>query len=100
MDRSFRRPPVSRGPRLSPSHRRRASPPLLRAESIDGPRDQGYLVVRSRSDMLKISQKTEYAMRAVVELAVRRAKGTTALVSARAIAEAQHIPLRFLEQQL
>jgi Rrf2 family protein len=50
--------------------------------------------------MLKISQKTEYAMRAVVELAVRRAKGTTSLVSARAIAEAQHIPLRFLEQQL
>jgi len=50
--------------------------------------------------MLKVSQKTEYAMRAVVELALRRAKDGEALVSAREIAEAQHIPLRFLEQQL
>jgi Rrf2 family protein len=51
--------------------------------------------------MLKISQKTEYAMRAMVELAVRRrGPEDDALVPARAIAESQHIPLRFLEQQL
>ena len=50
--------------------------------------------------MLKVSHKTEYAMRAVVELAIRRAREGDALVPARAIAEAQHIPLRFLEQQL
>jgi Rrf2 family transcriptional regulator, cysteine metabolism repressor len=50
--------------------------------------------------MLKVSQKTEYAMRAMVELAIRRTKDGDQLVSARAIAEAQHIPLRFLEQQL
>jgi Rrf2 family cysteine metabolism transcriptional repressor len=47
--------------------------------------------------MFKIPQKTEYALRAMIELAVRRGKG---LVSAREIAEAQHIPVRFLEQQL
>ena len=50
--------------------------------------------------MLKVSHKTEYAMRAVVELAIRRSRAGDALVPARAIAEAQHIPLRFLEQQL
>lgn len=50
--------------------------------------------------MLKVSQKTEYAMRAMVELAIRRANHGEALVSARALAEAQRIPLRFLEQQL
>jgi Rrf2 family protein len=50
--------------------------------------------------MLKISQKTEYAMRAVVELAIRRGADPEALVPARALAEAQQIPLRFLEQQL
>ncbi len=47
--------------------------------------------------MLKISQKLEYAMRAMIELALRR-DGT--LVPAREIATAQQIPLRFLEQQL
>src|SRR3954462_7843384 len=47
--------------------------------------------------MLKISQKLEYAMRAMIELSTRRG-GT--LVPARAIAESQQIPLRFLEQQL
>jgi Rrf2 family protein len=47
--------------------------------------------------MLKISQKLEYAMRAMIELAVRRDDG---LVPAREIADAQQIPLRFLEQQL
>ena len=47
--------------------------------------------------MLKISQKLEYAMRAMIELAVRRGDG---LVPAREIAQAQQIPLRFLEQQL
>ena len=48
--------------------------------------------------MLKISQKLEYAMRAMIELSTRRDEG--ALVPAREIAEAQQIPLRFLEQQL
>lgn len=48
--------------------------------------------------MLRISQKLEYAMRAMIELALRRDSG--ALVPAREIAEAQQVPLRFLEQQL
>lgn len=48
--------------------------------------------------MLKISQKLEYATRAMIELSARRDGG--ALVPAREIAEAQQIPLRFLEQQL
>jgi Rrf2 family protein len=48
--------------------------------------------------VLRISQKLEYAMRAMIELANHRADGE--LVSAREIAGAQHIPLRFLEQQL
>jgi Rrf2 family protein len=48
--------------------------------------------------VLKISQKLEYAMRAMIELSSRRDSG--ALVPARAIATAQQIPLRFLEQQL
>ena len=48
--------------------------------------------------MLKISQKLEYAMRAMIELAQRREDG--ALTPAREIAERQQIPLRFLEQQL
>ena len=47
--------------------------------------------------MLKISQKTEYAIRAVVELTLRAGQGP---VPAREIADAQGIPLRFLEQQL
>jgi Rrf2 family protein len=48
--------------------------------------------------VLKISQKLEYAMRAMIELSSRRDSG--ALVPAREIATAQQIPLRFLEQQL
>ncbi len=48
--------------------------------------------------MLKISQKLEYAMRAMIELALRKDDG--ALVPAREIAERQQVPLRFLEQQL
>jgi Rrf2 family transcriptional regulator, cysteine metabolism repressor len=52
------------------------------------------------SNVLKVSQKTEYAMRAMIELAMRRAASGEALVPARALADAQHIPLRFLEQQL
>ena len=48
--------------------------------------------------MLKISQKLEYAMRAMIELAQPR-KGE-ALVPAREIAARQQIPVRFLEQQL
>src|SRR5204863_5539649 len=48
--------------------------------------------------MLKVSQKLEYAMRAMIELAQRRADDV--LVPAREIAERQQVPLRFLEQQL
>ena len=48
--------------------------------------------------MLRISQKLEYATRAVIELSGRESEGV--LVSARERAEAQQIPLRFLEQQL
>lgn len=48
--------------------------------------------------MLKVSQKLEYAMRAMIELAQQRDDGS--LVPAREIAERQQIPLRFLEQQL
>lgn len=48
--------------------------------------------------MLKISQKLEYAIRAMIELTLRRGEGV--LVPARQIADAQQIPLRFLEQQL
>jgi Rrf2 family protein len=48
--------------------------------------------------VLKISQKLEYAMRAMIELARHNAEGV--LLSARQIAERQQIPLRFLEQQL
>jgi Rrf2 family protein len=48
--------------------------------------------------LLKISQKLEYAMRAMIELALRRESGQ--LVPAREIAEAQQVPLRFLEQQM
>ena len=47
--------------------------------------------------MFRISQKTEYALRGMTELALREGAG---LVAAREIAEAQHIPLRYLEQQL
>lgn len=50
--------------------------------------------------MLRISQKFEYATRAMIELAERQARDETALVPAREIAESQQIPLRFLEQQL
>jgi Rrf2 family protein len=48
--------------------------------------------------MLRISQKLEYAMRAMIELSLRRDRD--GLVTAREIAAAQQIPLRFLEQQL
>ena len=48
--------------------------------------------------MLKISQKLEYAMRAMIELAQHRDEDV--LVPAREIAERQQIPVRFLEQQL
>lgn len=47
--------------------------------------------------MFKISQKTEYALRALIELALRRGLEP---VPAREIADSQGIPLRFLEQQL
>ncbi|HYT29973.1 MAG TPA: Rrf2 family transcriptional regulator, partial [Actinomycetota bacterium] len=50
--------------------------------------------------MLKVPQKVEYGMRAMIELALRREKAGDALVPARNLAEAQHVPLRFLEQQL
>jgi Rrf2 family protein len=48
--------------------------------------------------LLKVSQKLEYAMRAMIELDQRRNEDV--LVPAREIAERQQIPLRFLEQQL
>lgn len=48
--------------------------------------------------MLKVSQKLEYAMRAMIELGQRRDQQTP--IPAREIAERQQIPLRFLEQQL
>jgi Rrf2 family transcriptional regulator, cysteine metabolism repressor len=47
--------------------------------------------------MLKVSQRTEYAIRAMVDLAQQAGAG---MVPARAIAQRQQIPLRFLEQQL
>jgi Rrf2 family protein len=50
--------------------------------------------------MLKVSQKVEYGMRAMIELALRRERDGDALIPARAIAQAQAIPVRFLEQQL
>src|SRR2546428_10748126 len=50
--------------------------------------------------MLKVSQRAEYAMRAMIELANRRVRDGDVLVPARALAEAQHNPLRFREQQL
>ena len=50
--------------------------------------------------MLKVSQKLEYAMRAMIDLAQRRAEDEGIVVPARAIAERQQIPVRFLEQQL
>lgn len=47
--------------------------------------------------MFRISQRTEYALRAMIELSLRRGQGLT---PAREIAAAHNIPLRFLEQQL
>jgi Rrf2 family protein len=48
---------------------------------------------------MKFSQKTEYALRAMVELGKRCREGGGP-TSARGIAESQKIPLRFLEQVL
>lgn len=48
-------------------------------------------------EMFRVSQKTEYALRAMVELALRWGREP---VPAREIADSQGIPLRFLEQQL
>jgi Rrf2 family protein len=48
--------------------------------------------------VLKVSQKLEYAMRAMIELADRRHAG--GLVTAKEIATRQQVPVRFLEQQL
>ena len=47
--------------------------------------------------MFRISSRTEYALRAMIELALR---DDDRLMPAREIAEAHQIPLRFLEQQL
>lgn len=47
--------------------------------------------------MLRFSLRTEYGIRALMELAVRRDEGP---VPARVIAESQSIPLRFLEHQI
>lgn len=46
---------------------------------------------------MKFSQRTEYALRALLELARRHGEGPTA---AREVAEAQGIPTRFCEQVL
>src|SRR3954469_8795374 len=48
--------------------------------------------------MLKVPQKLEYAIRAMIDLTLHREEGV--LVPAREIAERQQVPLRFLEQQL
>lgn len=48
--------------------------------------------------MLRISQKLEYGIRAMIELALRQDEGSP--VPAREIAAAQQVPQRFLEQQL
>ena len=48
--------------------------------------------------MLKVSQKLEYAMRAMIELADGTHAGV--LVPAREIASRQQIPLRFLEHAI
>jgi len=48
--------------------------------------------------LLKVPQKLEYAIRAMIELANQ--PDEEMLVPARSIAERQQIPLRFLEQQL
>ena len=53
---------------------------------------------KERVRVLKVSQKLEYAMRAMIELAGRR--DDDHLVPAREIAKNQQVPLRFLEQQL
>lgn len=50
--------------------------------------------------MLKISQKLEYAIRAMIELALRQQSGHDEPAPARELAASQQIPLRFLEQQL
>lgn len=47
--------------------------------------------------MLRFSLRTEYGLRALMELAGRTGEGS---VSARVIAESQSIPSRFLEHQL
>jgi Rrf2 family protein len=52
---------------------------------------------RKEPKVFKVSQKTEYAIRAMVELALREGQGP---IPAKDIAERQGIPLRFLEQQL
>ncbi len=46
--------------------------------------------------MIRFTLRSEYALRAMLELAARRGR----VVPAREIARAQGIPLRFLEQQL
>ena len=46
---------------------------------------------------MRFSQKTEYALRAMIELGTR---GATAPVPSREIAKAQKIPERFCEQVL
>ena len=57
-------------------------------------------MARGFEPVLKVSQKVEYGMRAMIELAMRRERDGDVLVPARAIAESQRIPVRFLEQQL
>jgi Rrf2 family protein len=65
---------------------------------VDDAGRPSYAPCREDVAVLKVSQKLEYAMRAMIELA----DGTHAglLVPAREIALRQQIPVRFLEQQL
>jgi Rrf2 family protein len=49
---------------------------------------------------MRFSQRTEYALRALVELGRRRGDGGTQPVPCREIARLQHIPERFCEQVL
>lgn len=49
---------------------------------------------------MKFSQKTEYALRALLELGTRHSPEVTRPTAARELADAQKIPVRFLEQVL
>jgi Rrf2 family protein len=70
---------------------------IAAAQSVDTLPGRTY-IDHEEVPLLKISQRLEYAMRAMIELALRKESGQ--LIPAREIAQAQQVPLRFLEQQL